>query len=129
MPTSKENHDTFTKVLADLDDVELGALAQLLYESLLPQNNKASSSELSTLGKQLWVKAGWKTLVPELKLPVLRSAMYLKSKLPELVKIEAVAVNGAAPAAPASEEETRPETPEAKAEGKSESDNPGSAPS
>jgi hypothetical protein len=117
MPTTKENRDIFEKVLSDFDDVELGALAQLIYESLLPANNKATSSELTTIGKQLYASSPWKPLVPALKIPVIRSGVHVKNNLAKIIRIaEIEARNGAAPNAE-SEGETRPETPEAKADG------------
>jgi hypothetical protein len=121
MPITQATKDLITRTMAEIDDIEFAALSQLLYESLLPANNKASSSELTTIGKQLYGGIPFKDLRAELKIPVMRSGAYLAKKLPDLFRVKEIQVEAtpaeAAPAAPVNhtEEETRPETPEAKA--------------
>jgi hypothetical protein len=113
MPITQATKDLLAKTLTEIDDLELVLLSQLLYESLLPSNNKASSSELTTIGKQLYGGIPFKELRSELKIPVMRSGAHLARKLVEIFKVKEITVeNGeaaAAPAAPASEEETKNE--------------------
>jgi hypothetical protein len=76
MPISKTTKNLISKAFNEMDDREFVGLAQLVYESILPDNNKATTAEMTTLGKQLFGGRPWGDLHPSLKKPLFKSAQH-----------------------------------------------------
>jgi hypothetical protein len=121
MPISKPVKDLISKAFNEMDDREFVGLAQLVYECILPDNNKATTTEMTTLGKQLFGGRPWGELHPSLKKPLLKSAQHFMAHVTDIfadapeAPPEPVAAPAPVPAAKASATEAAP-TPAAESE-------------
>jgi hypothetical protein len=108
MPITQKTKDLLATVMTEMNDIELAHLSDLIYESLLRENNKATTAETTTLGKHILSGFHFKEVNPTLKIVVMRSALYFSAKLPAIFMVKEPPVD-VAPATPAQSAAPAPE--------------------
>lgn len=114
MPLSSAEYHVLKTIFADpnrMGNLELAAFTRLIYDSL--QSARFTTEVLGLLGRQFWSKVPWENVSPEVKLPLLRTAMQVTADLHQIFTVEAEAEAPTEPEALAKSEEPKAEEPKA----------------